>query len=150
MSKSNRSKSVVIGSANTFDHAGKTYTLSKVTLAELRELESYLRSETLESVSHLLGKMEPDVRQVTVAEALKLGESRRIGTKAFNEAVQSLTGTLHLMFLSLRPKHPDLNKDDVARIFHELIEAGVSEEVKSKLHEVAGFDSKKGKAQTTT
>lgn len=146
MSKKKTAKvSMAIAMSNTFEHEGTTYTLSSVKLPELRELESYLRSETLEAVTPLLGKMEPDVRSQVIAEALKLGEARRIGTKAFNDSVQSLNGTLYLMFLAMRPKHPEINRTVVGRIFHDLIESGLSEEVKSKLHEVAGFsESKKG------
>lgn len=114
---------------------GKDYLLSPITMSDLKELERYVQDEAIEGVKKHVEGLPLEVGARLIEKAYEEKLKRQIGTSAFNQAVASLSGSIYLLWLSIRKKHKDVTLDKAS----ELLTAENTKEIVGKLHQVAGF-----------
>lgn len=134
----------------TFDFNGQTFTLSPITISDLKELENFLRGLPFQVVQQLLVGLDADSRHYVLDKAYDNVKNSpiRIANEEFNKALQTPEGALHLFYIALRHNHPSIDKSTCA----EMLQSDQREIITHKLLEVSGMGDgeKKVAAPATT
>ncbi len=134
-----------IATKASFDFNGQTYTMSPITISDLKELEYYLRGLPLQIIQPQLSFMDAESRKHVLDRAYEDVQKSpiRIANDEFNAALQTPEGALHLFFLALRHAHPNINKN----MCSEMLQSSQREIITQKLLEVSGMGDGEKKMQ---
>jgi hypothetical protein len=126
-----------IATKASFDFDGQTYTMSPITISDLKELEYYLRGLPLQIIQPQLAFMDPETRKYVLDRAYEDVQKSpiRIANDEFNAAIQTPDGALHLFYLALRHAHPHISKN----VCGEMLQSSQREVITQKLLEVSGL-----------
>ena len=119
--------------SETLEVDGKVWTLSPPDLKDFAELEDFLQSEVMRKVGQQLPHLPPEFAKARFERALEDSEKIKVGTKEFDNAALQPFGQIHLLYLLLRHKHPEITKDQSLAVFTKA--AGISE----KIEKVSGY-----------
>lgn len=96
--------------------AGKTYHASPVDLFGLGELEEHARARIMSIAAKGAATLPGELGDRLLDRAIKLATSASFDSDEFNKFLTSKPGMLILLTIALRPRHPTVTPDDVARL----------------------------------
>lgn len=121
---------------------GKTYLLTPLTVADLRELERFLQEDAINSVKGTLEGLSVELALGLLEKAHEEKLRRRIGTASFDAASQSFNGISYMFWLGLRKKHPEIDRETTM----EMMTADNLALIMAKVNEAAGFTTPDGES----
>jgi len=112
MAQEEKSLSDVTGKGIKIEIRGKEYELSVLTIDDLAEFESYIKSQRLRSFLEATEGLDEKIR----IEGISKITSMHLTPEEMTEEMRSISGTRFFLWCSLRKKNPDIKLEEMGKL----------------------------------
>ena len=121
------------------EHGGREYSFSPLTIADLGALERWMETLPIERARRRIAAWGPDITPEQRAEIIAKAEEAAAKSTAMSvdsaQLINSVEGTVYLLYLALRGEQPDITREQVAK----MVKPDQLEEWQDKLDRLAGL-----------